>query len=558
MSGPIALDATGTVFVPTFAVTFRSRDRGDNWEMAGQLPMAPDDDVPVQLEELVITGAGHLVGISPRHGLYRSTNYGRSWSNVLSSMFVQCVAVSADDVLCAGGVAFQVSSDGGATWNPADPGFDDYVSCISADSGGAFFAGSNERVLRSVDGGNTWEVHRVGVQVLCIAVDTDNRIYAGGDHGVAVSGDDGNTWVTHEVASGTYGVTSLATSPDGTVFAGVYGYGAFASEVYRSDDHGVTWAATNGPFGDGPVSWLEVGPDGAVYAGMELGLYRSDDRGGSWSLVGMPTSWIGKVFRTTSGKVLAGTIESLWDPWGRLFEMSSPSGGWEQRDTWDVAALSFAENSKGDLFVGTTAGMMVSTDDGVSWSPGTFPLSATAMETVDGTMWVGTFDVEDFPFAGIYSSADDGFTWIPTGNITLPVRDLAFGYAVATTEGVMTDYGLMIQGTEANCLAIAEGDIIIAGTDDGVYRSADWGKSFERTGFPGRSVYELTAHPSGAVYASVSTDYGAGVYRSRNAGGSWQQYDSGLINRVVISFCIDGEGDLLAGTFGLGVMKARP
>ena len=149
-------------------------------------------------------------------------------------------------------------------------------------------------------------------------------------------------------------------------------------------------------------------------------------------------------------------------------------------------------------------------------------------------------------------------TRIPTGNITLPVRDLAFGYAVATTEGVMTDYGLMIQGTEANCLAIAEGDIIIAGTDDGVYRSADWGKSFERTGFPGRSVYELTAHPAGAVYASVSTDYGAGVYRSRNAGGSWQQYDSGLINRVVISFCIDGEGDLLAGTFGLGVMKARP
>ena len=69
----------------------------------------------------------------------------------------------------------------------------------------------------------------------------------------------------------------------------------------------------------------------------------------------------------------------------------------------------------------------------------------------------------------------------------------------------------------------SERDVIYVGTQDGPYRSADGGTSWERGNFPaGLQVWSITVHPknSKTVYAGTSP---VGVWRSDDGGTTWRQ-----------------------------------
>jgi len=69
-----------------------------------------------------------------------------------------------------------------------------------------------------------------------------------------------------------------------------------------------------------------------------------------------------------------------------------------------------------------------------------------------------------------------------------------------------------------------EPGVLYAGTQDGVYRTADGGERWERLGFPDRGavVWSLAFHPTraGVMYAGVAP---IAVYRSEDDGDSWQR-----------------------------------
>jgi hypothetical protein len=83
-----------------------------------------------------------------------------------------------------------------------------------------------------------------------------------------------------------------------------------------------------------------------------------------------------------------------------------------------------------------------------------------------------------------------------------------------------------------------EPNVVLAGTTDGVYRSTDYGATFQRAGFPdaGRQVWSLMVDESDPrrVYAGASP---IGVFLSEDTGATWQALaDPGVPARVTGPF----------------------
>ena len=81
-------------------------------------------------------------------------------------------------------------------------------------------------------------------------------------------------------------------------------------------------------------------------------------------------------------------------------------------------------------------------------------------------------------------------------------------------------------------------DVVFAGTSDGVYRSTDRGKSFQRANFPdkGRQIWSflVDAGNPNLVYAGGSP---IAMYRSEDCGGTWRRLpDPGMPDRAVMPF----------------------
>ena len=103
--------------------------------------------------------------------------------------------------------------------------------------------------------------------------------------------------------------------------------------------------------------------------------------------------------------------------------------------------------------------------------------------------------------------------------------------------------------------------VLIATDRGGVYRSEDAGTTFQTSneGFSARQVTAYTAdlqHP-GTVYVGVVNDKTTGgVFQSTDGGVRWQQQSEGLGGRDVFSLISLGDGTLLAGT-GHGVFRLQ-
>jgi photosystem II stability/assembly factor-like uncharacterized protein len=177
--------------------------------------------------------------------------------------------------------------DGGATWSPlmqlsaTSSHIQPVTQFIDSEVGMAVT--SNGPLLRTVDGGHTWQqlppnpvYNNSGLAMidrLTVIMCNDTSIYR--------SGDGGNSWnrVVSVSFGGTHHAPRIVSARNNVVLVP-----AVDSWMHRSIDGGLSWSAVSWP-GSSPVS-MAWASDATVFVLTDQGaLYRSDDAGLGWRQV---------------------------------------------------------------------------------------------------------------------------------------------------------------------------------------------------------------------------------------------------------------------------------
>jgi photosystem II stability/assembly factor-like uncharacterized protein len=324
-----------------------------------------------------------------------------------------------------------------------------------------------------------------GAGINCFA-NIGTNLFVGTDVGVYLSTDNGLTWT--RVIDGLWTLKIHTLAVIGTeLFAGTEGAGMF-----RSTNNGTTWSKVNGELSVPlNISSLAV-IDTNLFAGAfhySGGVFRSSDHGSSWIPAGLETD----------------EIKSLVVIDTDLFALTNETGVYRSIDhgtNWIPVNNGLPINSiklspyftldavDTTLYVGTNVGLYRSTDYGDSWVVLDTVLTNGWVYTVASigtTLFVGTG-------SGIYST-HDGLSWTP----------------------VSTDLG-------PTCL-FADGTNLFGGTIGGVFRSTDYGASWEEvnTGILGADIRSLVSNDK-TLYAGAWS----GVFRSRDNGNSWTPLAKGF------------------------------
>ncbi len=300
-----------------------------------------------------------------------------------------------------------------------------FALCVKPDM--TIFAGSSNNnpgerdiLLRSVDGGNTWQEKTTGIGgigIRSIAFDTRGTIWTGTvARGLFLSENNGDTWTSAGIPRSDIpaAVWDIVFNSQGHIFLGGHG----SPNLLRSTDFGASWQRIDLDFGDDLVDAFSISLDveDNLYAGTNLGLFTSNNGGNSW----LPTDLDGRVpavLVSTTGGIWAGTRTTLFN--------SMDGGGTFQPvsvgiDTVFVRDL--LQNSEGSLFLATSDdGILRSDDDGLTWQPVINGLSDlhvwTLAEGPDGFVYAGTE-------TGVYRSRESTVTSVLSPESTQPERFL--------------------------------------------------------------------------------------------------------------------------------------
>ena len=243
---------------------------------------------------------------------------------------------------------------------------------------------------------------------------------------------------------------------------------------------------------------------------------------------------------------------------------------WARLGTEDVHSLTFVDSGTDRLLFGHHGGLLESADGGRTWDA--LPLGDDAMSTAtgaDGSIVIAGHDVfrasrdggatwasiaTDLPsldihgFArdpadptrmwaypvtgGLWESTDGGETFIqvrsdnvlhPTA-ISVGATTRLFGIdttgLIESRDGGRTWSSLAMPRTfpMTSFAASADGRILYAGAQDGLYISEDGGRSWSVTAYAG-SAFALTTSPDGRTVVVV--DRATDVYRSDDSGATW-------------------------------------
>ncbi len=180
-----------------------------------------------------------------------------------------------------------VSGDSGQSWRQADVESRALLTGVFMhDARLGWAVGHDEVVLRTRDGGLTWElVHSAPENEKPLLdvwfADARTGLAVGAYGRLLATSDGGDTWTPRQVyGDDDFHLNQIAAAADGTLFVA-----AEAGHLYRSSDRGATWQRLPSPY-DGSFFGLLPRPDGSLLAfGLRGHLYRSPDGGRAWAAI---------------------------------------------------------------------------------------------------------------------------------------------------------------------------------------------------------------------------------------------------------------------------------
>ncbi len=591
-SHPATIYAAGVGGIPgpSLRGVFKSTDAGETWVRSDTGLTTEFSIGGLDVFSLVIdprTPTTLYAGTS-FWGVFKSTDAGASWqaSGLGGSEGIFALAIDPEtpSTVYAGGFdgVFR-SVDAGATWQVANAGLTSPafpgslpLSTLLVDPSHptTLYAGTTlAGVYRSRDGAATWEPTAATGFPYVAALALDRRsgtlfasagtLFCDGpqcDGGVFRSSDGGATWTAVTTGLTDFRINALATdarAPD-TVYAGTEGTG-----VFKTSDGGAHWRpSTRGVTGhDVPAVIVDPRASSTVYAVASGTPFKSTDAGATWVAIGagLEQAW---------ALTIASDGSALWVGAGKRFANSDGEGLYVSRDggaSWQrveavrrgVLALAVDPREPSVVYAST---LPISTPDR--------DLGGEILRTADGGEHWTTLRAFDDPDEHVIAFAVDP---------AAPARVYAATFASGVLESV--DAGLTwadrSTGLEFGCcapsvasLAIdpARSDTLYAGTHRGVFTSTDGATSWTPTALENTQANVFVSSlavdgQSGALYAGVSGDSfvqsdaaGKSVFRSVDAGATWEDVGRGLPGGGVLALALDpGGARLYAGTASASV-----
>ena len=304
---------TARLYAATGDAIARIEESGDAWTAELSLRGSGAQCLAVHPNDADTVYAGLRGG-----GVRRTADGGRTWADcALPEPDVFSLAVSvADGAVYAGTEpsALYRSDDGGETWRelegllelPSRPTWSfpprpwtSHVRWIapSPHSADVILVGIElGGLMRSTDGGETWQDHRQGAQPdvhsLAWHPRVDGRAYEAGGGGAAWSEDGGETWHPADDGRDRDYTWSVAVDPDdpdlwyvsaSTGPFAAHGDGPPEARIYRRREDG--WRALAGGLPEPlpAMPYALVAADGRLFAGLADGqIWESADRGDTW------------------------------------------------------------------------------------------------------------------------------------------------------------------------------------------------------------------------------------------------------------------------------------
>lgn len=398
-----------------------------------------------------------------------------------------------------------------------------FVQFRDADRGIALGQGL---IVRTVDGGTTWEPQRIGRQAaLRSAVFLDSlRGFIAGDSGVLLKTTDGGLgWrqVSFPVRNP---LKFLAFPRTGVGFA-------IGRGIFLSTDGGETWKPLPGlESSSGYFIHFFDGTTG-VAALDDGGILRTTDGGSSWSAV----------------------------------RVGSPGGKMRAGDAVDASTL---------VLVGDSGSILHSPDSGRSWSRSVEPHRNhfTSVDFADGAMGyaMGRNPWTHTESGNLYRTRDGGLTWEiirdthgPADAISFP--DTAIGYAVGGNGSLLKTVNGGLSWLPSAVFALS--DVMSTwfptrttgvAVGFGIFKTQDGGGSWRRV--------PVAGHPTGLPYLQAvqfidpATAIAAGsdgkMFKTWNAGDDWSEIPSGTQKRLKALHFLDGQVGFAVGEGGVFLKTA--
>ena len=229
------------------------------------------------------------------------------------------------------------STDGGRTWQPLVErrGFDAMALAVSRTDPGRLYLAGHDVFQVSTDGGATWRAVQhtlpgTDIHAFALSPDDPTRLFAFiVGHGVVRSSDGGRTWerLPGQLPPDVTALASAGGQPE-TLYVASAGSG-----LLRSTDGGATWLQ---PTGDGAyrtILALAVDPVArqTVYAGAEGGLYKSTDGGATWMALPYPGDNAVALAVSPSAPNVALAISVSQDRQGLVYRSDDGGATWGSR-----------------------------------------------------------------------------------------------------------------------------------------------------------------------------------------------------------------------------------
>ena len=204
-------------------------------------------------------------------------------ARVTQSLFLDGAAIGDRVVVVGERGHILVSRDAGRTWTQAAVPTRTTLTGVSLfDSARGWAVGHDATILRTRDGGFTWETVYAAPEeqrpLLDVWFESAEHGYAIGAYGFFLeTRDGGDTWQSRKISDSDYHLNQIAAAPSGRLYIA-----AEAGTVYRSDDGGDSWKELESPYQGSFFGTLPLDDRRVYLYGLRGNLFYSDDAGESW------------------------------------------------------------------------------------------------------------------------------------------------------------------------------------------------------------------------------------------------------------------------------------